>query len=279
MVSRIGHYRLHARGDSSGAKSLKKAGEETGAVDRLHAVPLYHQIFLQLREEITSGERALGSRLPTEQELAAAFGVSRITARRALAELAETRLVARKRRVGTTVIFEPPAKPIEGSIDQAIESLLTFGRSTQVKLIELDEWAARAPISDALGVATGTPLIRVVRVRWLDGEPLGHLVSYVPLDLGEHISRAALRATPMLELIEQAGVKIGGATQTISATLADAALASALTVEIGAPILRISRTVTDSDGRPVQHILAQYRPDRYTIRLDLHKSKADLHFG
>lgn len=260
-------------------KPLKKGDEEVTGVDRLHAVPLYHQIFLRLREEITSGERAQGSRLPTEQELTAIFGVSRITARRALAELAETNLVARKRRVGTTVIFEPPARPIEGSIDQAIESLLTFGRSTQVRLIELDEALARAPISDALGVAVGTPLIRVVRVRWLDGEPLGHLISYVPLDLGEHITRVNLRTIPILALIEQAGVKIGSARQTISATLADAALAAALSVEIGAPLLRINRTVIDEKGRPIQHILAQYRPDRYTIRLDLHKSKADMHFG
>lgn len=258
---------------------LKRHGDDVGGVDRLHPVPLYHQIFLQLREEITSGERPLGSRMPTEQELAGSFGVSRITARRALAELADTNLVARKRRVGTTVIFEPPVRPIEGSIDQAIESLLTFGRSTQVKLIELDEAPARAPISDALAVEAGTSLIRVVRVRWLDGEPLGHLISYVPTDLGKHITRAELRTTPILALIEQAGVKIGGATQTISATLADAALAAALSVEIGAPILRISRTVTDSSGRPVQHILAQYRPDRYQIRLDLHKSRADLHLG
>lgn len=258
---------------------VKSTEDESAGIDRLHAVPLYHQIFLQLREEITSGERAQGSRMPTEQELAASFGVSRITARRALAELAETNLVARKRRVGTTVIFEPPARPIEGSIDQAIESLLTFGRSTQVKLIELGEAPARTPISDALGVEPGTPVIRVVRVRWLDGEPLGHLVSYVPTDLGKHITRSGLRSTPILELIEQAGVRIGGATQTISATLADAALAATLAVEIGAPILRVSRTVTDDAGHPVQHILAQYRPDRYQIRLDLHKSKADLHLG
>ena len=258
---------------------MTEAEDQAASVDRLHAVPLYHQIFLQLREEITSGERAFGSRLPTEQELAASFGVSRITARRALAELAETHLVDRKRRVGTTVIFQPPARPIEGSIDQAIESLLTFGRSTQVKLIELDEAPARAPISDALGVKPGTPLIRVVRVRWLDGEPLGHLISYVPADLAGHITRTALRTTPILALIEAAGVKIGGATQTISATLADASLAAALAVEIGAPILRISRTVTDVDGRAVQHILAQYRPDRYQIRLDLHKTRAEMHLG
>ena len=252
---------------------------ETAGVDRSHAVPLYHQIFLQLREEILSGERAPGSRMPTEEELAAIFGVSRITARRALAELAQTRLVARKRRVGTTVIFEPPAHPIEGSIDQAIESLISFGRSTDVRLIDCMETPALAPVSDALGVAVGCPVLKIVRVRWLEGVPLGHIVTCLPLAIGRAIPRDALATTPILSLIEQSGVKIGSASQTISATLADAMLAAALSVGIGSPILRISRTVTDDQGQPVQHILAQYRPDRYQIRLDLHKSTADMHFG
>ena len=74
---------------------MRKTKAETGAVDRMQAAPLYHQIFLQLREEITSGERPLGSRMPTEQELVEQFSVSRITARRALDELAEQGLDTR----------------------------------------------------------------------------------------------------------------------------------------------------------------------------------------
>lgn len=239
----------------------------------MQAVPLYHQIFLQLREEITSGERAFGSRLPTEQELSAQFGVSRITARRALDELAENHLVERKRRVGTHVVFRSPARPLQGNIEQALESLLNFGRATQVKLLEVDKVPARPPIDEALEVAPDTIVLRVVRVRWLDGQPLGHFVSFIPAGIGAHMTRAKLKSTPMLTLIEEAGVRIGSATQTISATLADASLSASLHVDIGSPILRVSRTVLDVDGRPVQHILAQFRPDRYQIRLDLGSSK------
>ena len=243
--------------------------DEAGAIDRMQAVPLYHQIFLQLREEITSGERAFGARLPTEQELSAQFGVSRITARRALDELADHHLVERKRRVGTHVIFRPPAKPIQGNMEQALESLLNFGRTTQVKLLEVGRVAARPPIDEALGVETDADVLRVVRVRWLDGHPLGHFISYLPADIGARMTKAKLKSTPMLTLIEKAGVRIAAAHQTISATLADASLSAALHVEIGSPILRVTRTVLDVSGRPVQHILAQFRPDRYQIRLNL----------
>lgn len=248
---------------------MRNTKTETSAVDRMQAAPLYHQIFLQLREEITGGQRALGSRMPTEQELALQYSVSRITARRALDELAQNGLVERKRRVGTTVIFTPPVAPIEGSMDRALEGLLNFGRSTQVRLLELETIPAPAPIAEALAVPVGSPVVRVVRVRLLDGRPLGHFVSFIPAGLGVKLTRSALRSTPMLSLIEQAGIQVGAANQTISATLADLTLSSTLDVDIGSPILRVSRTVFDADQRPVQHLLAQFRPDRYQIKLDL----------
>jgi GntR family transcriptional regulator len=265
-------------GRRPGRAGLQKLKVDTGAVDRMQAVPLYYQIFLQLREEITSGERTFGSRMPTEQELSTNFGVSRITARRALDELALTKLVARRRRTGTTVIFKTPVKPFQGNLDSAIESLLNFGRSTQVKLHELENIPARPPISDALQVPADTPVMRVVRVRWLEGKPLGYFVSFIPCSLKVKLTRAGLKTTPMLELIEQAGVHIGSATQTISATLADSVLSSALEVDIGSPILRVSRTVFDIEHRPVQHILAQFRHDRYQIKLDLNSARMEPQF-
>lgn len=253
---------------------MGKRTEDLTQVDRQQAMPLYHQIFLQLREEIVNGSRAFGSRIPTEEELSESFGVSRITARRALAELADMHLVERKRRVGTHVIYQSPAKPIEGSLEQAIESLITYGRKTQVRILELDTIAARPPISDALEVPVDTPVLRVARVRWLDNQPISHLVSYVPGDLSGGMDRVALKATPMLSLLEQGGVQIGAATQTISASLADGTLANLLEVDIGSPILRVSRTVLDIHRRPVQHVLAQFRPDLYQIKLDLHSARA-----
>lgn len=248
---------------------MRRETDEVVAVARGQAMPLYHQIFLQLREEITSGERVFGSRMPTEQEVSAQFGVSRITARRALDELADNHFVERKRRVGTTVVFRSPAKPIQGNIEQALDSLLTFGRATKVKLLEVEMVAARPPIDEALEVPLNSDVLRVVRMRGLDGLPVGHFISYIPARLGAKMTRAKLKSTPMLALLEEAGVHIGAARQTISATLADAALSAVLQVDIGSPLLRVSRTVLDTNGVPVQHILAQYRSDRYQIRLDL----------
>jgi GntR family transcriptional regulator len=233
-------------------------------------VPLYHQIYLLLRDEIISGQRPFGTLVPTEQELSRIYGVSRITTRRALDELAQNRLVARKRRVGTRVMFQPPSPPIEASLEQSVESLLTFGRTTKAKLVELGEEEATAPVTNSLNLKAHEKVIRAVRVRWLDDQPLGCTVSYVPSRLGLTFTRADLESTPMLGLLERAGQKIGTAAQTISATSADAALAGMLDVEIRAPILRIGRTIFNPAGEAILFTLAQYRSDRYQIRLDLH---------
>jgi GntR family transcriptional regulator len=265
-------------------KILKSTGKDLNAsqaVNKNLATPLYHQIYLILHDEIISGQRGYGSLVPTEQELSRIYDVSRITARRALDELAAHKLVARRRRIGTQVIFESPAKPIEGSIDQALETLLFLGRNTKVKLLTIGEEEAPPSIQEALRLAPGDRVIRAVRVRWLDREPLGYVVSYVPVRLGVHLTAAALKSKPMLALLSDAGFKIGGANQTISAISADATLAKELAIEIRAPLLRISRTVMDNHGNAILLTMAHYRSDRYQIRLDLNPDQrrraASLH--
>jgi GntR family transcriptional regulator len=247
---------------------MKKSANR--ALDREAAVPLYHQIFLQVRDEILSGLRAYGTLVATEQELARSYSVSRITARRALDELAQHHFVARKRRVGTTVIFRPPAKPIEANIDQAVDSLLQLGRATKVKVLGVGKEIVSPSIAEALQINPTTPVVRAVRVRYLDGEPFGYLVSFVLEELSGAVTRAALKEMPILAVIRKAGYRLGKATQIIAAVLADPVLSSTLKVEPRAAILRISLTVCDHAGRPILVTLAHYRSDRYQLRLDLH---------
>jgi GntR family transcriptional regulator len=232
-------------------------------------MPLYHQIFLQLRDEIISGQRGLGTSLPTEQELSATFLVSRITARRVLDELARQHFVERKRRVGTTVTFHSPAKPIEANIDQAIDSLLALGDNTSVEVLEVADEIAPPAVAEALRLAPGERVIRAVRVRSKDGEPLGYVLSYVPARLAGVVTPNALAGTPMLRLLEQAGHRAETAEQTIGAMLADTNMARALDVEPRSALLRITRTVHDKTGAPILLTFAHYRSDRFHIRLEL----------
>lgn len=251
-------------------RRTEASAETAGAIDRTAAIPLYHQIFLQLRDEILSGQRARGSPVPTEMALAETYSVSRITARRALAELAEHNFVARKRRVGTTVIYQPPAQPIEADMDQAVDTLLGLGRVTKVRLLGLRREPASPWVAEAMHLGPGEPVLRAVRIRSLDDEPLGYVVSYVPAALAEHVTRSGLAHKPILQLIQDSGHKLGKATQIVAAMLADPQLCRALRVEPRSAILRITRSVFDHKGKPVLLTIAHYRSDRYQLRLDLH---------
>lgn len=241
--------------------------EET--IDREGAVPLYHQIYLQLRDEILSGRRPHGSALPTELELAVLYSVSRITARRVLMELAQHNYVERKRRRGTRVIFQSANKPIEANIDQAVDSLLDFGRRTTVNVLEVGRQAAPPVVAHALHLKPHEEVVRAVRVRSIAGEPLGYILSYVPLELEHAITAKALARAPILAVLEQAGRKVEHATQTISAMEADGVMAQALAVEARSALLRITRTSFDRDQKPFLQTFAHYRADKFTIRLDL----------
>jgi GntR family transcriptional regulator len=241
------------------------------------AVPLYHQIFLALRDEIVGGRRPYGSIVPTEHDLADRFAVSRITARRALDELAGQGLVERKRRIGTRVIFHAAPAHIDANIDQAVESLLAFGRDTKVRVLDLDEVAADDFVADALGILPGTRVLRAIRIRLRGGEPIGQVVSYTATSFAGVLTRRALTRAPLLELLLGSGARIGAGQQTVAAVAADPALAEALQLEARAPLLRVERHVHDDAGKPLLLTIAHYRGDRYRLAIDLHgRPKASL---
>ena len=245
-------------------------------VDRDTAVPLYYQIYLQLRDEILSGQRVYGSAMPTEHELTDIFGVSRITARRVLNELADQRYVERKRRLGTRVIFKSPGKPIEADMEQAMDSLMALGSGTTVNVIEVNTEKPNASVSAALKIDPDADVVRAVRIRYLDGMPIGYVVSYVPEDLGNLMTPGNLARGPILQLLGNAGYRAVHADQTIGAMQADMHLAQALEIEPLAALLRISRTSFDANERPFLLTFAHYRSDKFHVRLDLHGPRAAM---
>ncbi len=231
--------------------------------------PLYHQIYLILRHKILDGAYGEGDLLPGEQELAREFGVSRITARRALDELAAEGLAERRQGRGTFARPPAPTPPVRASFEGFLENLLMMGLKTRARIIEFGYVRASPEVARRLACEPGMPVQRAVRVRSVDGRPLSHLTTHVPADIGSSFSRRDLEASPLLALLERAGVAVEGAEQTISAVLADARVAPLLETEIGAPLLSLERVVRDAEGRAVEWLTALYRPDAYQFRMEL----------
>ncbi len=244
-------------------------------------MPLYHRLYVILRDRIASGTYPEGTVLPSEFELTEAFSVSRITAKRALDELATEGLVERVRGRGTTVTDRAAAllgaQPITASIDGLLENLTAIGRETSVEVIEFGYVPAPDFVRARLELEPNARAQRAVRVRSLDGEPLSQSTTYVPERIGRAYSAKDLASTPIIDLIERAGVVVGAAEQSISATLADSLIASRLKVGVGAPLLLMKRCVKDTSGKPAQYIEILYRPDRFEYRMSLTREQAAGH--
>jgi len=253
----------------AGARVLAVETGGAASANRSLRTPLYHQIYLVLSQKIAEGTYGLNDLLPSEQELTRAYGVSRITAKRALDELAAAGLAVRERGRGTRVDVGSAPLPASAPVYGLFENLMSMGLETDVRLLEFGYVGASDDVARALQCPPGALVQRALRVRMLDGAPFSHLTTFVPEDVGRRFDRDDLASTALLALLERAGVRVAAAEQTITGTLADATVAPLLETEVGAALTRITRVVRDADGRPVEYITALYRPDRYQVRMVL----------
>ncbi len=230
------------------------------------------QVYLVLRDRIMSGAVVFGAKLPNENDLARAHGVSRVTVRRALGELQREHLIERRRSAGTRVVYRPQPSRMTADISGVLANLADMGRSTKVRLLSFDYVQASGPAAEALSANEHEMLQRSVRVRSVNGLPFSYLLAHVPERIGVTFSAKDMADRPLLELLERSGVKVERATQRISAGLAAPDVALALGVKTGSPLIELVRTVYDRDGRGVEHLHALYRPDRYSFEFDLVRS-------
>ncbi len=235
-------------------------------------LPKYHQIYLVLREQLRDGLFKAG--LPSEMAFQQQFGVARVTVRRALEQLAAEGLISRQPGRGTQPTAAAPVQsqggqPRKAQLTGLLENLVSMGLATQVKVLDVSTIAAPQEVAQALQVATGAPVQKAVRVRSTQAGPFSHITTYIPEAIGAHFGRKELAKKPILVLLEEAGVQVGRAEQTISARLADVQLAQHLDVAVGSALLAVRRLIFDTQERPVQWLHGMYRPDRYEYVMQL----------
>jgi GntR family transcriptional regulator len=134
-------------------------------------VPLYHQVYLHLVDELAHATWRRGDQIPTEHELAASFGCSLITVRRALDELAREGRLERTRGRGTFVTEPPIARNIIGPVGFADE-LRSLGYEPYSIVVTARLEEATPVVAHALALASRAPVAYLERIRGADGQPL-----------------------------------------------------------------------------------------------------------
>ena len=234
-------------------------------------------MYLVLRQQILDGRYPSDQPMPTEQEIAQQSGVSRVTVRRAMERLASEALIERRRGRGTFVTAQAKAPQFEASLSGLLDNMLAMGLKTKVTVLEFAYVAPPPAIQRDMGIGPSEIMQLAVRVRRYRAEPLCHLITYVPERIGKTYKASDLSDVPLLQLVERAGIVAVEADEHITARLADPDVAGPLKVELGAPLLQVTRITRDIDGNPVEHLTALFRPDRYEYRLKMQRRTGDPH--
>ena len=227
--------------------------------------PLYHQLYVLLREGIDSGRFPAGEPLPSEPALAARFSVSRITVRRTLEQLSGEGLVRKVRGVGTFPVAAPAAQG-PASISGYLETLISIERGTTADLLDWTLIDCPPPLAEALASPRA---LRVVRLRRHRGVPISETTIHLPEHLAHLVHRETAGSEPLIHLLEAQGIIAERTEQVITAVAAGPLVAERLGVAPGSPLIAMRRLMRDGDGAAVLHQESLYAPDRFEYRMTL----------
>jgi GntR family transcriptional regulator len=231
--------------------------------------PLYYQMYTLLKNRILDGSIPHGTQMPTEQQLAEAFSVSRITAKRAMDELSGEELVDRRRGKGTHVTHHYAPETVEAPLLGMLEKLSSMGRNTKVKVLDVGLLVPPGDIQVDLGLDSGEKAHRVVRVRYSDdGTPFAHHISWT-VGITSGFTKRELERRVRLDILKENGIEVNRIEQTISATAAQDFIASELGMEVGDPVLTLLRRSYTADGKVVDVLYCHYHPKRFQYRMSL----------
>ena len=236
-------------------------------VDRNSPVPLYFQVAQQLEAAIYGGELPAGSRLENEILLADRYGLSRPTMRQAIQHLVDKGLLVRKRGVGTQVVS---GQQVRRSVEltSLYDDLTTTGRKPSTWVLECGYVPADGEVAEQLGLKPGDEVLRLLRVRMTDAEPLALMTNYLPASLID-LTAEQLTEHGLYELLRAAGVNLRIANQTIGARSATLEEARLLGETSKVPLLTMARTVYDDKGRAIEYGTHIYLASRYSFTLTL----------
>ena len=231
-------------------------------------IPKYYAVKRQLLE--LTRTMGPGSLVPPERELALRYGTSRTTVRQALAELVVEGRLLRMQGKGTFVAVPKVAQMLE--LSGYTEGMRAQGLNPQTVILDTSYIAADDELAVLLGIRAGSRVLRIHRLRLADGQPMSVDASHLSAQRFPGLRRNLDRHPSLYEaLATDYGVEIAEAQETIETVLADPRDAPLLRVDVGMPLLLLSRHAFDAAGSPVEWAQSRYRGDRYKLVTRLHR--------
>jgi GntR family transcriptional regulator len=221
------------------------------------AIPLQHQVYVQLRHEIADGVWE-GATFPGEEELARRFGVSVITSRAALTRLVAEGWIERARGRGTRVVFQPArATPASGP------ALFPVGphRPYRYEVLFAGERTAPAEACIAFGLAPGSELWQCSRLRSYEGRPHSVTHNAQRVEVGGRHTAHRLATMPMGRIFAAEGIDLRSLRRRMSVTHAPVGVAEHLGLTLADPVLVTTFTAHDPADEILEWVRIYVHPD------------------
>ena len=215
-------------------------------------------------------ELGVGKAIPSERQLSADLGVSRLTLRAALDELAQEGHLVRRQGSGTYV--QRPKISQQLTMTSFSEDMRRRGMVPSSHTLSLSRQLAGARLGRFLNVSPGEQIVVAKRLRLADGDSMAietlHLLASIVPDLKPH----DLDGSFYQLLTERYGIEIVTGTQIVEATVTNEEESAALALPLHSPAFLFKRTSRDAEGRTVEFVHSVYRGDRYQIVSELTSS-------
>ncbi len=232
----------------------------------------YQKIFELLHQRITDGTYAVGSTLPTEQELCAEFDVSRYTVREALRRLTEIGLVARRQGSGSEVLSAERRNNYVQTM-RSLRELYDYAAETNLEVLSTGIDVPDQAMSDQLGRLAGREWLRVDGIRRAKtGEPICYVKVYVHGDYRDIAPELPTLKGPFYSYLEaHHGVSIVEVVQTISAAPAPPEAVAAIGVGEGEMMIKVERRYLGTADAPIQISLNWHRIETFSYEMSIRR--------
>ncbi|HHW74119.1 MAG TPA: GntR family transcriptional regulator [Firmicutes bacterium] len=219
-------------------------------LDKGSFIPIYHQLFKHFEGLILSGELVPGDMLPTEMEFSEQLGISRMTVRRVISELAAAGMVYTVKGKGTFVA-EPKLDEVAFSLNQRIEDL-GYDRPMSTHLLECRIIKAEEPISTRLRIDKGTHCLFCRIVTRTGRIPLIYKTYYTIYTKKAPLIENQLRDMTLTRIASQHSENLPSRTKRIlMASSARKDEAAVLDIEHNYPVFFMTETIYDQDNKVI----------------------------
>lgn len=236
-------------------------------VDRSLPTPLYHQLEQIIRAEIDAGKYRPGDLLPSENEIAARYDVSRSVIRQTLQNLAHAGVVRTQRGRGSSVSEKKLSERFVQRATGFYDDVTRMGLDIRTRVLRQEIVEVPLEVREFLGVTHAT---RIDRVRSVSGRVLAYVVTYIPQERAPGLELVELTDRSLYSHLEQAyGLQVHSGSRTVEAVAADGEAARHLEVPHGTPLLLLHSKGLTRSGEPLEWFEAWHRADRTRFEVQM----------